>query len=259
MSYAAVAAENAPPVSEQPHADPALLNTEPPHADNVADDTSKVTVVAPDFKEHPATVTSETAPPPDTMDNFPEMPSSPSRGNKKNRRLQEAEAEGAYLLEVAKRYLLRPGVAGGLVGLVNIGLLAGAARAFYVNPGYRRDTKVLSTTAAATFALLGLEGYGAAWYANTPGGQAEAKKAKEEGTLVYRHAREQILRPGVLGGLLGLVNVGILGGLGYFSYTNWDKPTWDRRLVSAVSVGLLALWGGEGYIAEQYYKDRHSK
>ena len=51
------------------------------------------------------------------MDNFPEMPSSPSRGNKKNRRLQEAEAEGAYLLEVAKRYLLRPGVAGGLVGL----------------------------------------------------------------------------------------------------------------------------------------------
>ena len=87
---------------------------------------------------------------------------------------------------------------------MNIGLLAGAARAFYVNPGYRRDTKVLSTTAAATFALLGLEGYGAAWYANTPKGQAEAKKAKEEGTLVYRHAREQILRPGVLGGLLGL-------------------------------------------------------
>ena len=32
----------------------------------------------------------------------------------------------------------------------------------------------------------------------------QAKKAKEEGTLVYRHAREQILRPGVLGGLLGL-------------------------------------------------------
>ena len=44
------------------------------------------------------------------------------------------------------------------------------------------------------------------------------------------------------------VNVGILGGLGYFSYTNWDKPTWDRRLVSAVSVGLLTLWGGEGYV-----------
>ncbi|TRM65406.1 hypothetical protein BD626DRAFT_488682 [Schizophyllum amplum] len=260
MSYASVAATNAPPISEQPHADPALLTTETPQADNVADDAAKVTIVSPDYKEHPATITSETAPPPD-MDNFPEMPSSAggAGGSKKNKRFQEAEAEGAYLLQVAKHYIFRPGVAGGLVGLVNIGLLAGAARAFYVNPGYRRDTKVLSSTAAATLALLGLEGYGAAWYANTPGGKAEAKKAKEEGTLVYRHTREAVLRPGVLGGLLGLVNVGILGGVGYVSYTNWDKPSWDRRIVSAVSVGLLTLWGGEGFVAEQYYKDRHSK
>ena len=117
---------------------------------------------------------------------------------------------------------------------MNIGLLAGAARAFYVNPGYRRDTKVLSTTAAATFALLGLEGYGAAWYANTPKGQAEAKKAKEEGTLVYRHAREQILRPGVLGGLLGLGKQNASLALG----RNTDRlssqrrhPRWSRVLL----------------------------
>ena len=43
------------------------------------------------------------------------------------------------------------------------------------------------------------------------------------------------------------VNAGILGTVGYFSYTNWDRPTWDRRIVSAVSVGLLTLWTGEGY------------
>ena len=44
------------------------------------------------------------------------------------------------------------------------------------------------------------------------------------------------------------VNAGILGTVGYFSYANWDRPTWDRRIVSAVSVGLLTLWTGEGYV-----------
>lgn len=42
------------------------------------------------------------------------------------------------------------------------------------------------------------------------------------------------------------VNAGILGTLGYFAYLHWDAPRWDRRTVSAISVGLLALWTGEG-------------
>ena len=32
----------------------------------------------------------------------------------------------------------------------------------------------------------------------------EAEKAKKEGAALYRYAREHILRPGVLGGLLGV-------------------------------------------------------
>ncbi|KAJ3818399.1 hypothetical protein F5880DRAFT_1617408 [Lentinula raphanica] len=243
MSYASVAGSYLPP--SQPRPDPALLNTEYPAASTVADDTSKVNVVHPDFKEHPETVYSQNRPPPD------DAPSG-SSSNKKNRRLREAEAEGLYLWQIAKHYLFRPGVAGGLLGIVNIGLLASASRSFYTQPHLRSDRKVIASTAAASLAILGIEGFLAEQYAQTPSGQREARRAKEEGTLIYKHLQENILRPGVLGGLLGLVNAAVLGTVGYFSYIHWDKPTWDRRIVSAVSVGLLTLWGGEGAIAERY-------
>lgn len=44
------------------------------------------------------------------------------------------------------------------------------------------------------------------------------------------------------------VNAGILGAIGYYAYTEWDRPRWDKRIVSAVSVGLLTLWSGEGCV-----------
>jgi hypothetical protein len=44
------------------------------------------------------------------------------------------------------------------------------------------------------------------------------------------------------------VNTAILGTIGYYGYINWDKPSWDRRTVSAISVGLVTLWGGEGQV-----------
>ncbi|KAK1229174.1 hypothetical protein PQX77_007746 [Marasmius sp. AFHP31] len=244
MSYAAVASSNLPP--NQPQPDPALLNTERPQSDNVADDTSKVNVVHPSFKENPATVTSETRPPPDSERERERVKA------KARKHIRDAEEEGMYLWQITKRYLLRPGVAGGLMGIVNLGLLAGASRAFYTQPHLRRDAKVLSGTIAGALALLSLEGYAAEQYRQTPQGQEEERRAREEGAVIYRHLHEQILRPGVLGGLVGIVNAAILGTVGYFSYINWDKPTWDRRVVSAVSVGLLTLWGGEGALAERY-------
>jgi len=250
MSYASVAGTNMPSESSQPRPDPALWNTETPSASIVADDTAKVNVVHPDFKEHPATITSDNQPPPD--DDFDNR-----KRNNKNRRLREAEAEGLYLWQITKHYLFRPGVAGGLIGLLNIGLLAGASRAFYTQPHLRSDRKLIASTAAATLAILGVEGFAAEKYAETDQGKAEARRAKKEGTLIYKHLRENILRPQVLGGLLGLMNAAILGSLGYLSYKNWDKPTWDRRTVTAISVGLLALWGGEGALAERYRESRH--
>ena len=41
----------------------------------------------------------------------------------------------------------------------------------------------------------------------------------------------------------------VLGAIGYYAYTEWDRPRWDKRIISAVSVGLLTLWSGEGYVA----------
>ncbi|KAJ6586806.1 hypothetical protein DFH09DRAFT_1141578 [Mycena vulgaris] len=224
MSYADATKVNAVPYSQQPHPDPGLLNNAQPALDPL----DKVNVV-------------------------PRHNPSPGRSH---RRLDETKAEGIYLWESTKHYLFRPGVAGGLLGLINIGLLAGAARAFYAQPHYRRDTTVISSTVAATLAILGVEGYLGEAYRKTAAGQEEERRAKEEGALIYRHAREQILRPGTLGGLLGLINLALLGTVGYFSYENWNK-SWDRRVVSAVSAGLLTLSMGEGFIAEKYREQRN--
>jgi len=107
MSYADITKTYIP--ADQPQPDTALLNTEPPEAPLVADDTSKVNVVHPDFKENPMTVTSENRPPPDSARE--------KKKDKAERKLREAEEEGLYLWQLTKQVLLRPGVAGGLVGL----------------------------------------------------------------------------------------------------------------------------------------------
>jgi len=263
-SYADIAAQNAPPPELQPHPDPALLTTEPPSQDNIADDAAKLNIVSADFKTNPATLTSEAAVPrhpepvPLSGGTAPAKSSgSGSAKDKARRYAHDAEEEGWYLWNVTKQYLFRPAVAGGLLGLVNVGLVSYAGYSFYNKPQLRRDTNAIVSTAAATLAILGAEGYAAEKYAETPAGREEARKAKEEGAALYRVTREHVLRPGVLGGLFGILNAGILGAVGYLAYTNWDSPRWDRRTVSAVSVGLLTLWTGEGYFAEQYRKQHH--
>ncbi|KAJ7217016.1 hypothetical protein GGX14DRAFT_601723 [Mycena pura] len=235
MSYAQVAGHNAPPVSEQPQPDPALWNTTAPSSSPYIDSTKKVNVVpmmpaAPHDDSH-----------------------SPAPGRRPHSRLDESKAEGIYLWESAKHYLFRPGVAGGLLGLVNVGLMAGAARAFYVNPHYRRDTTVISSVAAAALALLSVEGYAAEAYRETAAGREEERKARKEGALIYRHVKERILRPGTLGGLVGAINIGILSAVAYVSYENWNRP-WDRRIVSSVCAALFTLSLGEGFLAETYRK-----
>ncbi|KAG1732189.1 uncharacterized protein EDB91DRAFT_1152095 [Suillus paluster] len=251
MSYASVAARDAPPPSEQPHPDPALLTTKQSTPSNVIDDTSKVNVVSRDFKENPATYTSETYVPEDTEGDLIDPGRTPGKG-KRSKRLQEVQAEGTYLWEVAKQYLLRPGVAGGLVGLVNIGLLSSVGYVFYTKPELQRNFTAISSAAAGAVLLIGTEGCAAEKYRKTPRGRQEERRAREEGTLIYKQLREHVFRPGVLGGLVGLANTAIIGAVGYYSYANWHKPKWNRDVVTAVSLSLLTLWGGEGYLAEHY-------
>jgi hypothetical protein len=86
----------------------------------------------------------------------------------------------------------------------NIGLIGAAGYTFYNEPRLQRDTRAIGTTVAAGATLFALEGWGAAAYRQTPRGQAEERRARKEGVVLYNHAREVILRPGVLGGLVGL-------------------------------------------------------
>jgi len=104
------------PHTFQPHPDPALLTTERSPSSNVIDDTSKVNVISRD--EDPSTCASDVYIPEDTKSEFISTNRTDSeRKGKGSRHLQEARAEGSYLWDVTRHYLLRPGAAGGLVGL----------------------------------------------------------------------------------------------------------------------------------------------
>lgn len=227
MSYASVAAHNAPPPSAQPHPDPALLHT-PADAEAAApaDDGAKVNVVPSDFKEHPSTLTSEVADsiPPLSPSDSSAPPAKPSARKRAHDVEKKVEDRGLQLWGTIHEQLMRPAVAGGLLGVgsypyllvahtefinlfilsVNVGLLAGTAYAYYAQPHLRRDTKIISSTVVGGLVLLGGEGYLTEAYRKTAQGQEEERRAREEGSILYRHVREQILRPGVLGGLVGL-------------------------------------------------------
>ncbi|TFY60524.1 hypothetical protein EVG20_g7385 [Dentipellis fragilis] len=240
------AAENAPPSSRQPHADPSLLTTptDPPAA--VADDTSKVNVVPTDFKQHPETTTSEFR-----EELAAKGAESTKRTGSSKRTAKKHGNHPTYrgvkdIWQVVKNALLLPGVA------VNIGLLSGAGYLYYTEPRLRNDARVISCTLASTLAVLGLEGYVAESYRNTSEGQKGEGEARSEGSMAYRSAREHLLRPGVLGGFLGLVNLAVMSSVGYISFVNWDKPHWDRRVVSIATLGVVSLWGGEGLLAQWY-------
>lgn len=118
MSYASVAANNAPPLEEQPHPDPALLNATPPHHSAILNDASKVTLVPPEFKEKLRSPT-----PPAVADLQFDSSSETrqsnvnSSGSKTQRREPSQERPEHSAFELIKHYFFRPSVAGGLIGL----------------------------------------------------------------------------------------------------------------------------------------------
>lgn len=141
------------------------------------------------------------------------------RDRSRNRRLREVKAEGAYLWKAAMDYLLRPELMGGCVGFgkkilislcsifvtpkaVNLGLLAGLGQAFYTKPHLRRDTAFILQTATTAAGVLFAERYAAERYHQTPRGSKERREKK--GALIFEKIQEVMLRPGVLGGVIGL-------------------------------------------------------
>ena len=123
MSYAKVTAHNAPPISRQPHPDPALLNTRRGTVDENPDvDDPKVIVVPSNFKEHPVTETSKTIVPThdDDDDHHHHENGSHKRKARKDKAkaaLHDAEDEGLQIWNHAKRVLFQPAFAGGLLSV----------------------------------------------------------------------------------------------------------------------------------------------
>ena len=121
MSYASVTAHNAPPLEDQPHPDQALLNTIPPHHSGIADDAAKLNIVPPEFKEHPHTYTSEAERFLEEEETSPESEVKPHKSHKHSKRHHKehnaAHATACSALDTVRHYFIRPGVAGGLIGL----------------------------------------------------------------------------------------------------------------------------------------------
>jgi len=270
-----VTKENREPPSQQPHPDTALLNTERSEASLPDGSSTKVNVAPTDFKENPKSVAQQANEDisaaqervKETMDASHSTSGNATASSKRKERqehgkerIEEYEEEGMQLWAQAKQKLLQPGVAGGLLGVVNVGLLGTFGYKLYTEPGLRTNQRFVTTSAVTALAIVGLEGWYADAYRKTEAGRREEAKARKEGAAIYTKTREIVLRPGVLGGLVGAVNIGLLGGVGYWSWANWDRPSaWDRRTVTAATVGLIALFAGEGYAGEQYREKEYPK
>lgn len=133
MSYAAVAARNAPSPVDQPRPDPGLLTTESDVGEGAAiiDSSSKLNVVAPEFREHPHTdfegipADSGSRGPPVGRDG--RTPANPVKASEfvvsdgsvpKQPRRRHPHREDAFTLwQQVLDYVVRPQVAGGLLGV----------------------------------------------------------------------------------------------------------------------------------------------
>jgi hypothetical protein len=203
--------------------------------------------------------------------------------------IQRAENALEVYYERAKDLVLRPGALGGLMGVANVGLLSTIGYYAYTRRNVPWDRNYVGATAASVLALFGIEGVVADQFAQTPEGQEEIARAKEEGSKVYVNARELILRPGVAGGVLGAVNVAVLGAgecrrrrlrmvrtvlvsifaystprvylpsVGYLGYNNWDKRVWDRKIVAGIVSGLISLSAVEGLAGNVWKQKREGK
>ncbi|GAA5832353.1 hypothetical protein JCM11251_006421 [Rhodosporidiobolus azoricus] len=74
----------------------------------------------------------------------------------------------------------------------------------------------------------------------------DAKKLQKKASEVEKEGRALAKQyPYAASGIVGLVNLTLIAVPAYFAYKNWHQPRWDRRIVSAVAVGLTAAFGAE--------------
>ncbi|GAA5888627.1 hypothetical protein JCM6882_009025 [Rhodosporidiobolus microsporus] len=83
----------------------------------------------------------------------------------------------------------------------------------------------------------------------------DAKKLQKKASEVEKEGRALAKQyPYAASGIVGLVNVALIAVPAYFAYKHWNQPRWDRRVVSAVAVGLATVFGGESALGWFEYK-----
>jgi len=86
----------------------------------------------------------------------------------------------------------------------------------------------------------------------------DAKKVQKKASEVEREGRALAREyPYAATGIIGAVNVALIAVPAYYAYANWHYPRWDRRIVSAVAVGLTAAFGAESALGWFEYKEGH--
>ncbi|GAA6016189.1 hypothetical protein JCM10207_000426 [Rhodosporidiobolus poonsookiae] len=88
----------------------------------------------------------------------------------------------------------------------------------------------------------------------------DAKKLQRKASEVEKEGRALAKQyPYAASGIVGLVNLALIGVPAYYAYKNWHLPRWDRRLVSAVAVGLTAVFGAESALGWFEYQQEHPR
>ncbi|GAA5861008.1 hypothetical protein JCM3774_003225 [Rhodotorula dairenensis] len=89
-------------------------------------------------------------------------------------------------------------------------------------------------------------------------GKAEAKKLQRKASEFEREGRDLAKRyPYAASGIVGIANALLVAVPAYYAYANWHQPRWDRRVVSAVAVGLGAIFSAETALGWFEYKQEH--
>ncbi|CAD6572384.1 MAG: hypothetical protein CYPHOPRED_004816 [Cyphobasidiales sp. Tagirdzhanova-0007] len=86
---------------------------------------------------------------------------------------------------------------------------------------------------------------------------AESKKRWAEAK--NSDAGRELQKPQVWGPLLAGTNAAVLGTVLYFTYANWHKPRWDRRVVSATVIGIGTWFGLQGPEEEELVLSEQSE
>ncbi|KWU44834.1 Proteophosphoglycan ppg1 [Rhodotorula sp. JG-1b] len=91
-------------------------------------------------------------------------------------------------------------------------------------------------------------------------GKAEAKKLQRKASELEREGRDLAKRyPYAASGIVGIANALLVAVPAYYAYANWHHPRWDKRIVSAVAVGLGAIFSAEGALGWFEYKQEHPR